>query len=80
MTHHFFCRPQAFEQLCTKLGTTPEALLANTPLMLAVLSYHVTGMRTFRSLASFGRGSTITLATLARGKSFSTVSEWVACC
>jgi hypothetical protein len=47
-------------------------------LLQAVLSYHVTTMRTFRALASFGRGATITLATLARNKTISTISEWVA--
>jgi uncharacterized surface protein with fasciclin (FAS1) repeats len=48
----------AFTALATELGTTPAALLANRPLLTAVLQYHVLGSRVPQSAVPLGRAIT----------------------
>lgn len=48
----------AFAALLTELGITKEALLANKPLLTAVLTYHVLGTRVARADVPLGRAIT----------------------
>lgn len=48
----------AFAALLTELGTTKEALLANKPLLTAVLTYHVLGSKVLRADVPLGKAIT----------------------
>lgn len=48
----------AFAALLTELGLTKEALLANKPLLTAVLTYHVLGSRVVRADVPLGKAIT----------------------
>ena len=48
----------AFAALLTELGVTKEALLANKPLLTAVLTYHVLGSKVMRADVPVGRAIT----------------------
>ena len=48
----------AFAALLTELGVTKEALLANKPLLTAVLTYHVLGSKVMRADVPLGKAIT----------------------